>query len=261
MLTPQEVSERTFQKSSFGGYQVAQVDEFLDQLTTDYTALYNENAILKSKMKVLVDKVEEYRATEEAMRKALMTAQRMADNMVKDAEQTREQMLQAAQQEVQQRKDALAQELRTEEFRLSQAQGATRTFVEKVRALQAQQEQLLSGINELCPAQPDIQKQAQVADTVGEIDENVQRLLEKAIIAASAQKLLSEQDYEQPQEDSIEDTAEFLPAGYQLLTDLDVNEDEDEPQAEAEQPADMDDETGAHTDFGALEFGKEYKIN
>ena len=53
MLTPQEVSERAFQKASFGGYNMSQVDEFLDLLTSDYTALYNENAVLKNKMKVL----------------------------------------------------------------------------------------------------------------------------------------------------------------------------------------------------------------
>ena len=68
MLTPQEVSERAFPKASFGGYNMAQVDEFLDVLTEDYSALYSENAVLKSKMKVLVEKVEEYRSTEEAMR-------------------------------------------------------------------------------------------------------------------------------------------------------------------------------------------------
>ena len=68
MLTPQEVKSRAFQRASFGGYNMGQVDEFLDILTEDYTALYNDNAVLKSKMKVLVDKVEEYRSTEEAMR-------------------------------------------------------------------------------------------------------------------------------------------------------------------------------------------------
>ena len=72
MLTPQEVKSHAFQRASFGGYNMGQVDEFLDILTEDYTALYNDNAVLKSKMKVLVDKVEEYRSTEEAMRKALM---------------------------------------------------------------------------------------------------------------------------------------------------------------------------------------------
>ena len=58
MLTPQEVSERAFPKASFGGYNMAQVDEFLDVLTEDYSVLYSENAVLKSKMKVLVEKAE-----------------------------------------------------------------------------------------------------------------------------------------------------------------------------------------------------------
>ena len=94
MLTPQEGSEHAFAKASFGGYNMAMVDEFLDVLTADYTTLYKENATLKAKMKVLVDKVEEYRSTEEAMRKALLTAQKMADELVageapeEDAEDT-----------------------------------------------------------------------------------------------------------------------------------------------------------------------------
>ena len=86
MLTPQEVSNRAFSKAAFGGYNMAMVDEFLDELTDDYTALYKENAALKAKMKVLVDKVEEYRATEDSMRAALLTAQKMASTMVEEAE-------------------------------------------------------------------------------------------------------------------------------------------------------------------------------
>ena len=86
MLTPQEVSERAFQKATFNGYNMSQVDEFLDILTADYSALYSENAVLKSKMKVLADKVEEYRATEDAMRQAFMIAQRRADDLVREAE-------------------------------------------------------------------------------------------------------------------------------------------------------------------------------
>ena len=61
MLTPQEVSTHSFAKASFGGYNMAMVDEFLDELTDDYTALYKENAALKAKLKVLVEKVEELR--------------------------------------------------------------------------------------------------------------------------------------------------------------------------------------------------------
>ena len=118
MLTPQEVSERAFPKASFGGYNMAQVDEFLDVLTEDYSALYSENAVLKSKMKVLVEKVEEYRSTEEAMRKALMAAQRMADDLVKEAEQKRAQILEEAEAEAGRKVEAIRQEEEAERFRL-----------------------------------------------------------------------------------------------------------------------------------------------
>ena len=135
MLTPQEVSERAFPKASFGGYNMAQVDEFLDLLTADYTSLYNENAVLKSKMKVLVEKVEEYRATEDAMRKALMTAQRMADELVKEAEAKKAQILSDAEGEAKERVANIRKQAGDEEFRLSAAQSATAAYVAKVRAL------------------------------------------------------------------------------------------------------------------------------
>ena len=97
MLTPQEVSTHAFTKAMMGGYNMAAVDEFLDVLTDDYTTLYKENTALKAKLKVLVDKVEEYRATEDSMRATLLTAQRMADTIVREAEAKRDEMLAEAQ--------------------------------------------------------------------------------------------------------------------------------------------------------------------
>ena len=124
MLTPQEVSEHAFAKAGFGGYNMAMVDEFLDQLTEDYTTLYKENAALKSKMKVLVDKVEEYRSTEDAMRKTLLTAQKMADDMVKEAEEKRASLVSHAEEEARKRVSGLRQEVEAEQLRLTAAQNA-----------------------------------------------------------------------------------------------------------------------------------------
>ena len=103
MFTPQEVSEKTFPKSaSFSsGYNMASVDEFLDALTEDYTALYKENAALKTKLKILAEKMEEYRATEDAMRSTLLAAQKMAAAMTEEAKETSEKVLQDARQESQ----------------------------------------------------------------------------------------------------------------------------------------------------------------
>ena len=86
MLTPQEISERELVKAVFGGYDIAVVDDFLETISADYAALYKENAILKSKIKVLVEKVEEYRSTEDSMRMALLTAQKMGDELLKEAQ-------------------------------------------------------------------------------------------------------------------------------------------------------------------------------
>ena len=154
MLTPQEVSERGFTKASFGGYNMAMVDEFLDVLTVDYSALYNENAVLKSKLKVLVDKVEEYRSTEEAMRKALMTAQRMADELVHEAEQKKETMLQDAQLEVAAQVAGLRKEINEEEFRLAAAKKATAEYVAKVQFLHKQAQDWTRFPPLLCPSTP-----------------------------------------------------------------------------------------------------------
>ena len=93
MLTPQEVSSHAFPKAVVGGYNMSSVDEFLDELTDDYTSLYKENAALKAKMKVLVEKIEDYRSTEDAMRSTLLTAQKMADSIVKEAEAKRDQLI------------------------------------------------------------------------------------------------------------------------------------------------------------------------
>ena len=139
MLTPQEVKSHAFQRASFGGYNMGQVDEFLDILTEDYTALYNDNAVLKSKMKVLVDKVEEYRATEEAMRKALMTAQRMADDLVREAEAKKASILAEAEAKAADRIAELDAQVKAEEFRLTTAKQNTAAFVEQIRGLYTEQ--------------------------------------------------------------------------------------------------------------------------
>ena len=151
MMTPQEVASHVFAKATFGGYNMTMVDEFLDQLTEDYTALYNDNTILKNKLKVLSDSIEEYRATDVAMRKTLLAAQQMADSMVSDAEKKKTQLEQDATQEAQARKSKLEAEIAAEEFRLQQAQKATADYVMKLHALHQEELDYLSRLGQLVP--------------------------------------------------------------------------------------------------------------
>lgn len=151
MLTPQEVSGRAFSKAAFGGYNMAMVDEFLDEVTDDYTALYKENAALKAKLKVLVDKVEEYRATEDSMRAALLTAQRMASTMVEEAEEKKKSMLAGAEDEARAKIGALQGEIELEQRKLNAAKAATADFLQKTRELAQAQLALIERAPDLTP--------------------------------------------------------------------------------------------------------------
>ena len=93
MFTPQQIEQISFSKATFGGYNMEDVDQFLEPLTEDYITLYKENALLKSKMKVLVAKLEEYRNNESSMKDAIVNAQKTCDMMVKEAEAKCTQML------------------------------------------------------------------------------------------------------------------------------------------------------------------------
>ena len=96
MITPQQIDQISFSQARHG-YDMEQVDKILEPLTEDYVALYKENALLKSKMRVLVGKLEEYRKHEAAAKDALDSAKRSAEQMMQEAEAKCAQMMRQAQ--------------------------------------------------------------------------------------------------------------------------------------------------------------------
>ena len=156
MFTPQEVSEKVFPKASFGGgYSMSAVDEFLDALTEDYSTLFKENVTLKAKLKVLAEKVEEYRSTEEAMRQTLLTAQKMAAKLVQEAQTEKDNMLAEARAETAQEVARLADETKAAEQKLAMAQELA-DFIRRSDELCQAQSAFLQTLPELelVPAQP-----------------------------------------------------------------------------------------------------------
>lgn len=209
MLTPQEVSNRAFSKAAFGGYNMAMVDEFLDELTDDYTALYKENAALKAKMKVLVDKVEEYRATEDSMRAALLTAQRMASTMVEEAEAKRDHLIANAEAEARNKLAALQEEVLFEQKRLNNAKAATQDFISKSRMICEAQVKLLEQLPDLAPeniVEPEHEKaEEQQAASVAAIGEKILSSFEPK--AEEEEDVGVQQDLLEPDDNPFVETA------------------------------------------------------
>lgn len=135
MLTPAEISGKEFEKVFFGGYDITGVDELLEAVTADYTSLYKENGILKNKLKVLVEKIEEYRSTEDAMRMALLTAQKMGEDLVAEAERKKTEMLSELEMNAETRRAEIDAELLDEKARLDAAIAEREKFIKETKLI------------------------------------------------------------------------------------------------------------------------------
>ena len=133
MITAQDIREKTFEKAKFGGYDMASVDDFLEDLAEEVTASQKENAVLKSKMKILVDKIEEYRANEEALNMAVLSAQKLAVQIESEARARANAMLAEADRQVNAKIGSIAEQADAEENRLAAAKSATLKFLDSMR--------------------------------------------------------------------------------------------------------------------------------
>ncbi|MCI2056983.1 MAG: DivIVA domain-containing protein [Oscillibacter sp.] len=173
MLTPQEVSSHAFPKAVMGGYNMSAVDEFLDELTDDYTALYKENTALKAKMKVLVEKVEDYRSTEDSMRATLLTAQKMADSIVREAEQKRDAIMASAQTDARTKIISLNAETDAAAERMRMGQQELAAFIASARTACQRELDYLQQLPKLPLAEAAAAPAAQAQPAVSEIEQSI----------------------------------------------------------------------------------------
>lgn len=93
MITAQEVQSAVFSRA-MRGYQQDQVDLVLEQVVVQLESdarkiaeLEQENTSLREKLYLLAQKIDEYRADEDNLKSALLNAQRMGENVVREAKQ------------------------------------------------------------------------------------------------------------------------------------------------------------------------------
>ena len=205
MFTPQEIQERSenLEKAVFGGYSVGAVEDLLTPLAEDYASLYKENAMLKSRLKSLAEKIEEYRKQEEGISSALLKAQKAADEIVAEAQRKSTRMLNESEQKLRTRNQELMLEVNAEQERVTLAKQAAAKFIVELEdrvqaqlvtlerlkqmdltvktAEKAENPQVVTGsVNPLlrrAVAKPQTEPEEKPEDTAKEIEENINRIL------------------------------------------------------------------------------------
>lgn len=159
MITAQDIREKTFEKARLNGYSMEQVDDFLDAVAADMAAYQKESTVLKGKMKVLVDKIEEYRGSEDAMHLALVSAQKIAkdleadaqakaDAIIAEAQAKADAILAAANEEASYVTGDLQARRQEEELRYQKAQTAATEYIQTILALTEREKEYLSSLKE-----------------------------------------------------------------------------------------------------------------
>ncbi|MEG0545632.1 MAG: DivIVA domain-containing protein [Oscillospiraceae bacterium] len=85
MLTPEKIKGKEFQTTGRGSYRADDVDSFIAEVSSSYDQMFKENGELIKKISILANKIEEYRKDEDSLRTALFAAQKLADQIVKEA--------------------------------------------------------------------------------------------------------------------------------------------------------------------------------
>ena len=97
MISASDIRDRKFEKAAFG-YKQEDIDDFLAELITEFEEIDAERKDLHSKIQILADKVREYRQDEDALKDALLGAQKQGHKVVAEAQEKADEIIAQAEE-------------------------------------------------------------------------------------------------------------------------------------------------------------------
>ena len=147
MITPLDIENKKFSKQMMNGYSVEEVDDFLDDLTADYTKNYKEATELRAKVEELTQSLEHYKSIEATLQNTLVMAQKTADDIKNVAKQQADQILNEAKGNAQRQVDDLDSEILVKRRELDDVKKQFDIYKAKMESLLISQLELIKDIN------------------------------------------------------------------------------------------------------------------
>ena len=147
MITPLDIENKKFSKQMMNGYSVEEVDDFLDDLTEDYTRNYREATELRSKIEELNQSLEHYKNIEATLQNTLVMAQKTADDVQNIAKQQADQIVNEAKGSAQKQVDDLDNQIIAKRRELDDVKKQFDIYKAKMESLLISQLELIKDIN------------------------------------------------------------------------------------------------------------------
>ena len=148
MLTPLDIENKKFYKQMVNGYNVDEVDEFLDEVMKDYEKLYKENIELKENAEVLHNDVGQYKDIESTLQNTLVIAQKTADEIQEVAKQQAEQIVKEAELKAKEKLADVDNQIILKEKELVDIKKKFEVYKAKMESLLISQLELIKDITE-----------------------------------------------------------------------------------------------------------------
>ena len=158
MITPLDIENKKFSKQMMNGYNVDEVDDFLDEIMEDYETHYKELAVLRPKVEELETALERYKNIENTLQNTLVMAQstadevksvarQQADQIVSDAQREAENIIRNAKENALKAVDELEHQIRLKEQQYNEAKKQFDIYKAKMEALLISQSELIKEMN------------------------------------------------------------------------------------------------------------------
>lgn len=133
-ITPMDIRQQQFTVRTFRGFDVQEVDAFLEDVADDYETLMKENTLLKEQLQVLEERTRGLEDREKVLQETLITTHRLTDEMKESAKREAALIV----REAEQRGEQSIEHLRTEEGAIrAEIQGLKRLRVQLAEGLKA----------------------------------------------------------------------------------------------------------------------------
>ena len=158
MLTPLDIENKKFSKQVMNGYNVEDVDDFLDELVVDYGKNYKELAEANLRIEKMTSEIEHYRNLETTLQNTLVMAQstaeevksvakQQADQLMNDAKTESERIMKDAQERAEKKLEELQNQIEIKEKRFEDVKKQFDIYKADMEAILLSQEDLLKKIN------------------------------------------------------------------------------------------------------------------
>lgn len=202
-MNAKEILNKQFEKAKLGGYKLDEVDDFLKEVSDEFAELQKEKSELERKLEVLADKIREYREDEDALKDALLIAQKQGNAIVAESKASAEKLTKETKEKVEK---LLAESKAKSERMISDAdQYSTKT---RADADAAAEKTISNANNKAAEIKAAMDKQQTIQeDIIRQTRKEAHEFMDKMLAAYDAQRGLIESMPEKCENDFVKRTA------------------------------------------------------